>query len=231
METGCGERGAAPAPRRGAAPAPRPREKGLAAPSLLAISHPGFVTMRDVVPGHTLHGRPLVHGGIKLRARPSLHCNCTDDDALGARGSAGAHRALVHRGRPLGWAHVACVGKRKRVSVVPRRRPLAPQYHDREGVGRACRFLMPPRRPSAAAAAAAAAASRQPPAPSPQPPAARRPFPRATTSYMRPAEWPQPMHKCARDPALPRGYAWSFFVLPRAALGPDAASCSRCVVT
>jgi fructokinase len=30
-------------PRRGAAPAPRPREKGLAAPSLLAISHPGFV--------------------------------------------------------------------------------------------------------------------------------------------------------------------------------------------
>jgi hypothetical protein len=30
----------------------------LAAPSLLAISHPGFVSMRDDVPGHTLHGGP-----------------------------------------------------------------------------------------------------------------------------------------------------------------------------
>jgi alkylation response protein AidB-like acyl-CoA dehydrogenase len=64
-ETACGERGAAPAPRRGhcplhpqrgAAPAPRPREKGLGAPSLLAISHPACVTMRDDLPGHTLHG-------------------------------------------------------------------------------------------------------------------------------------------------------------------------------
>jgi hypothetical protein len=28
-------------------------------------------------------------------------------------------------------------------------------------------------------------------------------FPPATTSYVRPAPWPPPMHKCARDPALP----------------------------
>jgi hypothetical protein len=32
----------------------------------------------------------------------------------------------------------------------------------------------------------------------------RMPFPRATTSYERPAPWPHTMHKCAGDPALPR---------------------------
>jgi hypothetical protein len=57
---------------------------------------------------------PRVHTFVKLRARPSLHCNCTIDDVLGARGSAGAHRALVHRVRPRGWAHVACAGGRTR---------------------------------------------------------------------------------------------------------------------
>jgi hypothetical protein len=30
-------------------------------------------------------------------------------------------------------------------------------------------------------------------------------FPLANTSYERPAVWPPPMHKCARDPALPCG--------------------------
>jgi transaldolase len=88
------ERGAAPVPRRGlcplhpqrglcplhpqrgAAPAPRPREKGLAAPSLLAISHPGFVTMRDGVSGHTLHGGPLftsVSNCVRARRCTRVH--------------------------------------------------------------------------------------------------------------------------------------------------------------
>jgi hypothetical protein len=59
---------------------------------------------------------------------------CTKDGIAGAQGSAGSQRctivhkwramrnpwqrrvprALVHRGRPRGWAHVACGGKRKR---------------------------------------------------------------------------------------------------------------------
>jgi hypothetical protein len=51
-------------PQRGAAPAPRPREKGLGAPSLLAISHPAFVhcTRRCVWP-HAPWG-PRVHVGV-----------------------------------------------------------------------------------------------------------------------------------------------------------------------
>jgi uncharacterized protein len=51
-------------PQRGSAPAPRPREKGLAAPSLLAISHPGFVHhARRFVGPHAPWG-PHVHVGV-----------------------------------------------------------------------------------------------------------------------------------------------------------------------
>jgi putative intracellular protease/amidase/glyoxylase-like metal-dependent hydrolase (beta-lactamase superfamily II) len=48
-------------PQRGAAPAPRPREKGLAAPSLLAISHPGFVHFSRRSVGPHAPWRPRVH--------------------------------------------------------------------------------------------------------------------------------------------------------------------------
>jgi hypothetical protein len=60
----------APAGRCPCTPAKR---KGLAAPSLLAISHPDFVhrTRRFVWP-HAPWG-PRVHAHVQLRARPSLH--------------------------------------------------------------------------------------------------------------------------------------------------------------
>jgi NAD(P)-dependent dehydrogenase (short-subunit alcohol dehydrogenase family) len=114
-----GERGSAPAPRRGlrplhpqrgAAPAPRPREKGLGAPSLLAISHPAFVHFaRRTARPHAPWG-PRVHTFVQLRARPSLHNrglvttpweheaasgpsaapSCTKDDHAFPLGSAGS---------------------------------------------------------------------------------------------------------------------------------------------
>jgi hypothetical protein len=143
---GGGERGAAPAPRWGLLPMWSGGGSAPCTPGGALPLHPGqekrglppllswqsliraLCTMRDDLPGHTLHGRPLVHECIKLRARPSLRCNCTNDEAPGARGSAGAHRALVHRGRPLGWAHVTCGASWKRHPLVPRRAPL-PSAH------------------------------------------------------------------------------------------------------
>jgi hypothetical protein len=95
--------GAAPAPRRGAAPAPRPREKGLGAPSLLAISHPGFVhdATRKAWP-HAPWGAARTRGCLTACA-PVAAQSCTHNDASIARGSAGSQRCtLVHKGRRCG---------------------------------------------------------------------------------------------------------------------------------
>jgi hypothetical protein len=100
-------------------------------------------------------------------------------------------RALVHRGRPRGWALVACAGERKRPPVMPRCHPLTPpKYHDREGVGRACRFLMPALRDCCCCCCCCGARSYFL-----SPPQATCAQPRGLN----------PMHKCARDPALPWG--------------------------
>jgi arsenate reductase (glutaredoxin) len=81
-------------PQRGAAPAPRPREKGLGAPSLLAISHPGFVHhARRFARPHAPWG-PRVHVGVQLRARPSLHTRAprtTPWEHRAASGPSAAH--------------------------------------------------------------------------------------------------------------------------------------------
>jgi hypothetical protein len=117
-------------------------------------------------------------------------------------------RALVHRVRPRGWALVTCVGERKeerarssigsrsrsrsRSRLRPRLRPrlrsrsrsrLRPRLRPRLRSRSRSRSRLRPRLRSRS----------------------RRSFPPANTSHERPAPWPLPMHKCARDPALPWG--------------------------
>jgi hypothetical protein len=129
-------------PQRGSAPAPRPREKGLAAPSLLAISHPGFVHNARRVVGPHAPWRPRVHVCIKLRARPSLHTSaqmtttrdtrqrrvpalhmCSQMTAMRSPWQRRVPRALVHRPRPRGWALVTYGGKRKHERATPQPQP------------------------------------------------------------------------------------------------------------
>jgi hypothetical protein len=107
--------------RAGRCPCAPARRKGLAAPSLLAISHPGFVTMGDALPGHTLHGGRLftrvsdcvrarrctcVHpgrhlGSTRQRRVPALHRREQMRAMWTPRQRRGS-RAFLHRGRPGG---------------------------------------------------------------------------------------------------------------------------------
>jgi hypothetical protein len=75
--------------------------------SPLATSHPGFVTMRDDLPGHTRHGgRQCTDVCVCARqtaCAPVAAYECPHDDGSGALGSAGSQRCtLVHRGRRSG---------------------------------------------------------------------------------------------------------------------------------
>jgi hypothetical protein len=90
-------------PRRGAAPAPRPREKGLGAPSLLAISHPAFVhCTRRACRATRSMGAACARVCLTACAPAAAHA-CTQDDSMGARDSVGSQRCTrVHKGRLLG---------------------------------------------------------------------------------------------------------------------------------
>jgi hypothetical protein len=113
-------------PSRATHPAPRQRTQGLR-PLVLCTLLTRFVTMRDESSGHTLHGGPVftcvsncararrctcVHawrrlGSTRQRRVPALHMGAQRMATRTPRQRRGP-RALVHRGRPRGWALVTC---------------------------------------------------------------------------------------------------------------------------
>jgi hypothetical protein len=114
--------------------------------------------MRDDLPGHTLHGGPEcthlsncvrarrctpVHpgrrrGSTRQRRVPALH-NGSQRTAMRTPWQRRVPRALVHRGRPRGWAHVTCGGGSRRPPKTRRARQLPAAA--REGAGGASRTL------------------------------------------------------------------------------------------
>jgi hypothetical protein len=113
-------------------------------------------------------------------------------------------RALVHRGRPRGWALVTCVGSwersrgRSRLAAGGSRLAAGGWRLAARGCGATCWQQE----------ATGATHSLAVVVPGGEWMATRgdgMSFPLANTSYERPAPWPPSMHKCARDPALPLG--------------------------
>jgi hypothetical protein len=105
-------------------------------------------TARDDSPGHTLHGglvftwvqncvrarrctnvHPGRHtGSTRQRRVPALH-NRAQMTTTRSQWQRRVPRALVHRGRPRGWALVTCIGKRKRKRA-PQPQPQTPWVFD-----------------------------------------------------------------------------------------------------
>jgi hypothetical protein len=135
-----------PTPPAGRCPCTPAKRKGAGRPFSLGNLSSGLCVLHETcMSGHTLHGGPSftrvsncvralrctnVHPRrrterTRQRRVPALH-TCAPMTIKRTPWQRRVPRALVHRGRPRGWAHVTCAGERKRSSVVPCSHPLAP---------------------------------------------------------------------------------------------------------
>jgi hypothetical protein len=222
--------GVAPCTPSGALPLHPGQEKGGWAPLLSwqSLIRP-LCTMRDGVPGHTLHGGPAfpcVSDCVRARRCTRVHTCAATREQGAAPGPSAAHECTMDGDAALpaapGPSRTCASSEATRLGArclwwlvetvawpfaaggwrlaAGGWRPAAGGWRlvaaaRRDGVGKQAARPTPSRSWYWGVRGWERGTTRH----------EGMSFSRGATSYERPAPWPQPMHKCARDPALPWG--------------------------